>query len=110
MDALARRPASFPLPHGVGRGRGVGRGLGVGEHLPTHGVGVGVGVGVGPRCAQYLPPVPVAAVLIISPPQISISLPVQTAVGTIRAAGTLAVLVAVHPSVTGSYLPPVFNQ
>jgi hypothetical protein len=41
------------------------------------------------------------------PPQTTISLPVQTAVGSIRAAGTLApVEVAVQVSVAGSYFPP----
>ena len=70
---------------GVGRVCGVGRGLGVGEHLPVHGVGVGVGVavgvglGVGPDCAQYLPPV-LKVPVSIYPPQMIISLPVQTAV------------------------------
>src|SRR5438309_7346984 len=47
-------------------------------HPPVHGVGAGVGVGI-PDGTQYLPPVlksPEAS----PPPQIIISLPVQTAV------------------------------
>ena len=43
------------------------------------------------------------------PPQTIISLPVQTAVCCVRAAGALVVLVAVQLSVPGSYLPPVFK-
>ena len=97
------------------RGGGVGRGLGVGPHLPVHGVGVGVrvgvavgvGVGVGPaKFAQYLPPslrlYPGPA-----PPQMIISLPVQTAVWANRSEGALVVLVALQLSVSGAYLPPV---
>ena len=88
----------------------MGRGLGVGEHLPVHGVGVGVGVGGGPGCPQYLPPVLVAAsAALATPPQINISLPVQTATGPVLAAGTLTVLVAVQLFVLGSYLPPVLK-
>ncbi len=69
------------------------------------GVGEGVGVGVGePDCAQYLPPL-VSAV----PPQTIISLPVHTAVCTLRASGALVVLVAVQLLVTGLYLPPVLK-
>ena len=86
-----------------GRGAGVGRGRGVGSHLPVHGVGVGVGVGVdvavgvavGVAVAvgvgvgvgvdvgaptQYLPPVFNTSLLLSAPPQMIISLPVQTAV------------------------------
>jgi hypothetical protein len=71
-----------------GRGWGVGRGLGVGSHLPMHGVGVGVGLAVGVTLGvgvgsgpwtQYLPPVFVGGKASI-PPQMTISLPVQTAV------------------------------
>jgi hypothetical protein len=42
-----------------------------------------------------------------NPPQTIISLPVHTAVGTLRAEGALVVLVAVQLSVPGLYLPPV---
>jgi hypothetical protein len=119
---------------GVGANLGVGDGLavavGVGETVPvavgvdvgvvvavgvavTVGVGVtvkvGVGVGVGaPNCAQYLPPV-FRGACVFSPPQASISLPVHTAVCSLRASGALAVLVAVQVSVLGLYLPPVFK-
>jgi hypothetical protein len=83
-------------PYGLGAG--VGRGLGVGSHLPTHGVGfavgvgvaagvavdvavgVAVGVGVAPACAQYLPPVFNRDPNWPSPPQTTISLPLQIAV------------------------------
>src|SRR6266850_1647483 len=69
-------------------------------------VAVGVGVGLGaPDCAQYLPPV----VEVKLPPQMIISLPVQTAVCCSRALGALVVLVAVQVSVPGLYLPPVLK-
>src|SRR4029453_5661628 len=67
-----------------------------------------------PDCAQYPPPVfkevsqkwiPV----LVHPPQTTISLPLHTAVGPIRAEGALVVLVAVQLSVPGSYRPPVFK-
>lgn len=80
--------------YSYGRGREVGRGLGVGMGLGVElgvavglgvtvglavavGLGVGVGVGTGPDCAQYRPPVLPKPLI---PPQIIISLPVQTAV------------------------------
>ena len=62
--------------------------LGAGVHLPVHGVGVGVGdavgvgvgVGVGkPDSTKYLPPVFVLPESSL-PPQIIISVPLQTAV------------------------------
>ena len=80
------------LGEGVGEGVGLGVPLGVGVTLgvglvvgDTEGVGVivgvGLGVAVGPLCAQYLPPVLVLLLLMLSniPPQIIISLPAQTA-------------------------------
>ena len=98
----------FFIKGSYGRGAGVGRGLGVGVHLPVHGVGVGVGVGVTvgvavavavgvgvdvgvglgvADCTQYLPPVRKGIMLLVlvsggalHPPQMIISLPVQTAV------------------------------
>jgi hypothetical protein len=56
----------------------------------------------------YLPPV-LKSLLELYPPQVIISLPVQTAVGKARASGTLAVLVATQLSVLGSYLPPLLK-
>jgi hypothetical protein len=71
------------------------------------GVDVTVGVGVGvPDCAQYLPPV-LSLPPTVPPPQIIISLPVQTAVCRVRACGAPMLLVAVQLSLPGSYLPPV---
>ena len=58
--------------------------------------------------AVYLPPVfktPESP----TPPQIIISLPVQTAVCPVRAWGALVVLAATQLSVLGLYLPPVFK-
>src|SRR6266536_2671231 len=43
------------------------------------------------------------------PPQMIISLPIQTAECQYRGSGALAMLVAVQLSVTGLYLPPVFK-
>ena len=43
------------------------------------------------------------------PPQTIISLPVHTAVWYSRAAGALVVLVGVHVSVVGLYLPPLLK-
>jgi hypothetical protein len=43
-------------------------------------------------------------------PQMIISVPVHTAVCPIRASGALVMLVAVHVSVVGLYLPPVLNR
>ena len=64
--------------HFYGRGAGVGRNREVGVALGVA-VAVAVGVGVGePDCAQYLPPVFNAVGL--APPQMTISLPVHTAV------------------------------
>src|SRR5438128_7758003 len=67
------------------------------------GVTVGVGVGGGPDCAQYLPP------LLSPPPQMIISLPVQTAVWSDRASGALTRLVASQLSPVGLYRAPVFR-
>ena len=71
------------------------------------GVGVGVGVGAG-TVAQYLPPV-LKTLLLSPPPQTIISVPVQTAVCSLRAVGALLVSVAVQLSLSGLYLPPVFR-
>ena len=46
---------------------------------------------------------------ILIPPQTIISLPVHTAVCSLRSEGALAILVGVHVSVLGSYLPPVLK-
>ena len=124
---------SYGRGAGVGRGLGVGADLGVGVGLAVAvavavgvavavavavgvglnvavGVGLAVGVGVGePDCAQYLPPVLRGSLPPSRPPQIIISLPVQAAVCETRPMGALVVLVAVQLSVSGSYLPPVFN-
>lgn len=59
----------------------------------------------------YLPPVfkePPPKPL--APPQMIISLPVQTVAGRYRPLGTLVVLVAVQLSVLGLYLPPVLKK
>ena len=48
--------------------------------------------------------------MVPNPPQTIISLPVQTAVWSVRASGALVVLVAVQVSVLGLYRPPVFNR
>ena len=73
------------------------------------GLGVAVGVGVGvPDCAQYLPPV-LNLPRTPPPPQIIISLPVQTAVCKVRGSGALMMLVAVQLSLPGLYLPPVLR-
>jgi len=65
--------------------------------LAIHGVGNRI---VSPARIEIIPP---------SPPIQSISLPVQTAVCSYRPSACV-VLVAVHVSVLGSYLPPVFNR
>ena len=65
-----------------------------------------MGVGV-LDCAQYLPPV--FNPLGLAPPQMTISLPLQTAVCAYRPVGALVVLVAVQLFVLGSYLPPVLK-
>ncbi len=57
----------------------------------------------------YLPPV-FKKPLPFCPPQMIISLPVQTAVWPLRAAGALVMLVAAQVSVEGLYLPPVFKK
>ena len=44
------------------------------------------------------------------PPQMIISLPVQTATCKYRAVGAFVVLVAVQLSFPGLYLPPVFKN
>src|SRR6266498_1538938 len=59
---------------------------------------------------SYLPPVLKYWLLSISvPPQITISVPVQTAVCPYRLEGALIVLVAVQVFVLGLYRPPVLN-
>ena len=57
----------------------------------------------------YLPPVLKMLKLSSNPPQMIISLPVQTAVCPNRKEGTLVVDVAVQVFVPGLYLPPVFR-
>ena len=57
----------------------------------------------------YLPPVS-KKVPKNDPPQIIISLPLQTAVWSSRASGTLLMLVGVQLFVLGLYLPPVFRS
>ena len=69
---------------------------------------VGVGVGVVGGCAQYLPPV-FTRPLPPCPPHTTISLPVQTPANWFRAVGAFVVLVAVQLSVSGLYLPPLFE-
>ena len=59
--------------------------------------------------AGIVSPAGVENAAVASPPQTIISLPVQTAVWNVRAAGALVVLVAVQLSVLGLYLPPVFE-
>jgi hypothetical protein len=64
----------------VGVEVGVGVKVAVGVPLGVA-VGVAVGVGVGPVCAQYLPPLlKLGPRKLLYPPQIIISLPLQTAV------------------------------
>jgi hypothetical protein len=102
-----------------GVGEGVGGGVivgvtvavavGLGGGAVGVAVAVAVGVGVGtPDCAQYLPPV-LKLPSWSCPPQTIISLPVQTAVWSVRAVGTLVVPVAIQLSVSGLYLPPVLK-
>ena len=91
------------VPVGVVVGVTVGAVLSVGVVL-----GLGVGVGVGPLCAQYLPPVFTSVPL--DPPQMIISLPVQTAVWLYRPSGALVTLVGTQLSVPALYLPPVSNS
>jgi hypothetical protein len=112
----------------VGRGLGVGVALGVGVTLGVEvgvgvsvdvdvavgvavglvGVAVAVGVGVGVAgCAQYFPPV--FRRLPSIPPQMIISLPLQTPVCHSLPSGTLVVLVTLQLSVSGLYLPPVLK-
>ena len=88
----SRRNQSYTRGCELGRGLGVGLGLGV-----ELGVTVGLGVGVGPDCAQYLPPL----LKLKLPPQMIISLPVQTAVCPVRAPGALSRLIAIQISVSG---------
>jgi hypothetical protein len=57
---------------------------------------------------SYLPPL-FKESLPTYPPQIIISLPLQTAVWLDRPEGALVVLVAVQLSVPGLYLPPVLK-
>ena len=56
----------------------------------------------------YLPPV-FTMMILPSPPQTIISLPVHTALCKARASAAFVVLVAVQLSVTGLYLPPVLK-
>jgi hypothetical protein len=68
---------------GLAVGVPVGVAVAVGVELAVgDAVAVGVGVGGGPDCAQYLPPVLVAVLLMLSkiPPHTIISPPIQTAV------------------------------
>jgi hypothetical protein len=78
-----------PVGVGVAVGVVVGVAVTVGVAVGVI-IGVAVGVGVGPL-----------------PPQMIISLSVQTAVWPARASGTLITPVAVQLSVLGSYLPPL---
>ena len=90
-------------PYEVGRGCGVECGLGAG-------VGLGVGLGVSAEgSVQYLPPAFKRSTP-LKPPQIFITLPVQTAVLEARASGALVVLVGVQLSASGLYLPPVSKR
>ena len=57
----------------------------------------------------YRPPVFNGTRFARSPPQMIISLPVQTAVEKCRPSGALAVLVGVQEFVLGLYLPPLFE-
>jgi hypothetical protein len=91
LDYLLAKARVFH--YGVGRGAGVGRSLGVGVILGVA-VGVAVGVGVGVGVGSPLPP------------QTIISLPVQTAVWSVRASGAFVMLMAVQLSVPGSYPKP----
>src|ERR1043166_5402121 len=119
----AGRAGSTPCYFAEGRGGSVGRGLdvsvgrGIGVGVPfgvgvgvgvTVGVTVGVGVGVGPDSAQYLPPVFKRLPEVSVPPQTIISVPVHTAVCSLRSSGALTMLVAVQTSLPGLYRWPVF--
>lgn len=57
----------------------------------------------------YLPPVLQSLNVESTPPQTSISLPLQIDVCANRPSGAFAVVVAVQIFVVGLYLPPVFN-
>ena len=57
----------------------------------------------------YLPPVFTKSPSAAPPPQMIISLLVQTAVWKYRLLGALVVVVGVQLSVSGLYLPPVFR-
>jgi hypothetical protein len=48
--------------------------------------------------------------LLLDPPQTTISLPVQAAVCWYRAEGALVALVATQLSLLGLYLPPLFRR
>jgi hypothetical protein len=78
----------------VGVALGVAVTVGVGLAGVAVAVAVGVGLGV-PDCAQYFPPVFKTPEPFL-PPQTIISLPVQTAVCSVRASGALVVLVGVQ--------------
>src|SRR4029077_18784637 len=58
----------------------------------------------------YLPPVLTAEKLSSRPPQTTISVPVHTAVWSVRAVGAPELFVNVQVSVAGSYLPPEFRK
>jgi hypothetical protein len=58
---------------------------------------------------SYLPPVLKRVPPLATPPQMIISLPVQTPVWYARPLGAFIVVVAVQLFETGLYLPPVFE-
>ena len=58
---------------------------------------------------SYLPPV-FKSPKLLAPPQMIISVSVQTAVWWLRASGARMMLVAVHVSVLGLYLPPLLTR
>ena len=97
----------------VGVAEGVALGVAVGVTLAVVvgvAVGVVVGVGVGPDCAQYLPPVFKSLPGSLYPPQIIISVPVQTAACASRPMGAVVVFVGLQVSALGLYLPPVIKK
>jgi len=74
-------------------------------------VAVAVGVGDGDvKTAQYLAPVFKSLPGLLSPPQMIISLPVQTAVCDSRPMGAMVVLVGLQVSKVGLYLPPLLRD
>jgi len=93
---------------GVGVAVEVAVGVGVGVVVA---VAVDVGVGEGDvNTAQYLAPVFKSLPGLLSPPQMIISLPVQTAVCDSRPTGAVVVLLGLQVSTMGLYLPPVLNE